>query len=92
MYTIDTLREHIEQKDKITKGERAEFLYPSARYSWDTALPEGWVNHVARLGLRADEIIPHFVWGYGTGTIEGQPLPLTLRGCEILRSAASPII
>ena len=52
--------------------EMAEKLYPGVTY--DTALPQGWVNEMQALGFDPRGQV---IWLYPNGLLAGQPAPLT---------------
>lgn len=55
-----------------TKGDLIELVAPAVTY--DTALPQGWVNHVTDLGFDPRGQV---IWAYPQGYICGMPMPLT---------------
>ena len=55
-----------------TKGDLCQMVSPQVPY--DTALPQGWVNHVTSQGFDPRGQV---VWAYPKGTIWGLPMPLT---------------
>jgi len=84
-WNSDLFRDHIENRDATTKGDRAQFLYRT--FDWDTALPVPWVRHIlANLPpLTHEEVTANFVWLYKPGDcFSGFPAPLTIIGCDIL--------
>lgn len=94
MYTSDNFKDHIEVKDSVTKGERAEFLY-GATFGYDCALPHDWVVMMAdNLNVDYHVITSNFVWGYSKSGryngFAGGPLPLNLDACDML-AAVEPI-
>jgi hypothetical protein len=84
--TANSFMAHIKSKEGMSKEERAKFLYSS--YTFDCALPQEWVNFWSqKLQTPQSEIVSNFVWLYFKKyTFDGQPAPLTIRGCEILQA------
>ena len=79
-------KQHIELQDRVTKHQRANKLY--GQYTFDTALPQNWVKDmICMTGHTHGEIVSQFVWLYFDHDAFGQPAPLTLEGCEMLRIA-----
>lgn len=86
MLFSDDFFNHITQKLDKTKGQMAKELYGG--YTYDLALPQGWVDKFARITGQPSWKVPgFFVWLYiGGGPITGQPAPLTLDACKWLKS------
>ena len=83
MLNSSNFKMHIESKDRITKQERANHLY--SQYTFDTALPQDWVNSVViQTGRTHEEVVSQFVWLYFDHSSFGQPAPLSLDACDTL--------
>ena len=61
-----------------TVDERAQEL---GLKSYDTALPQPWVDNARAFGL---EVLGSFVWGYDTAGVFGGPVALTLEAESML--------
>lgn len=83
MLDSQDFKRHIEYKDRITKHARAKYLY--GQYTFDTALPQAWVENVKlATGYSHSEIVSEFVWLYFKYNPMGMPAPLSMKGCDIL--------
>ena len=61
----------------MTKNEIADEKYGMKGITYDTALPQSWVNECAEKGF---DVRPHFVWIYEDGNTLGKPGPVTQEG------------
>lgn len=65
-----------------TKGDVAEELYGSQGITYDTALPQSFINNARSiLGI---EVASMFVWIYPKGNLFGKPGPLTDQAKELM--------
>ena len=77
---VDVLK--ISEQVRPTKGEAAESATNGMTY--DTALPQGWVDAMYERGFDHAELIGNFVWAYPSGDVSGVPYPITQDGLIIM--------
>ena len=63
-------------KTAQTKGDVSDNIYKNQGITYDTSLPQSFVNDARDAGY---EVAPHFVWIYPKGNLMGQPGPLTTK-------------
>lgn len=69
-----------------TKGDLIARVAPQVTF--DTALPQGWVNHITDRGFDPRGQV---VWSYPKGTVFGLPMPLTQEARSALIGLNEPI-
>lgn len=80
---------HITEHLGLTKETLANQLYPSARYTWDAAIPESWITEVKNRGLdlyiaEPANLASHFVTVYPKDGSQPFIGPLSQIGIQIL--------
>lgn len=65
----------------VTKGYFAEEKYGSRGITFDSSLPQDFVDKALREGYN---VLPHFVWIYPKGSVFGEPGPLTNEAIDML--------
>lgn len=63
-------------------------IHPTLQCSYDTALPQPWVNKITALGFDPRGQV---VWGYPKGSIFGIPVPLSPKAAHKLLSRAATL-